>query len=151
MSARRLRNTASEKGREKFLHVVLRRKCAMFRLLHLGVGLLHLCNTLGILPVLHHPALSQGMVVGSEVFAETFGMSPAIIAMRRGTILINARNRRWEELFMHHHRHQEDLQDFVLQLQGMLLPLPRLLGEGMSITFQQKKQMIHPVLLSVRC
>jgi hypothetical protein len=66
----------------------------MFRLLHLGVGLLHLCNTPGILPVLCHPALSQGMVVGSEVFAEIFGMSPAIIVMKRGTILISARNQR---------------------------------------------------------
>jgi hypothetical protein len=108
MSARRLRNTASEKGRQKFLHVVLRRKCAMFRLLNLGVGLLHLRDTPGILPVLCHLALSHGMVVGSEVFTETFRMSRAIIAMKRGTILISARNQRWEELPMHHHDHHQD-------------------------------------------
>jgi hypothetical protein len=53
----------------------------MLRLLHLGVGFLHLRNTLGILLVLHHLAVTQGMVVGSEVSVETFEMSRPIIQL----------------------------------------------------------------------
>jgi hypothetical protein len=94
MSARKLRNTVSEKGRQKFLHVALCRKCVMLHLLHHGMGLLHLQDTPGIIPVLRHLALRQGMVVGSEVAIEIFGMSHVTIAGRRGTTLISARNRR---------------------------------------------------------